>query len=361
MTWGIVGGFVADDTGEVAQMASMQAFRIAEWGEPPRFHDVPVPEPGPGQVLVRVAASGLCRADLRLVDGPPDPWSRAPFTLGHESTGRVAVLGPGVEHLAVGDGVVVSGVLFCGSCDRCVRGRQDECRTLVTAGSGAGDDGGLAEYLLAEVRHVVPLGTLDPVAAAPLADAGATAYHVVRGAAPLLAPGATAVVVGMGAAGGFAVQYLRQFTGARIIALDPREARLADARRLGADDAFPADGDAAALVRELTGTGAEAVLDFVGSTSTLEISVGALGNGGRVLVAGEDGGMVPLGWERLPVNGGLVGSSGFTPGDLRQVVALAATGRLELLATAYPFHQVAECLDALREDSVAGAAVITLE
>lgn len=341
-------------------MTSMLAYRMVEWGQPPRYAEVDVPDPGPGQVLVRVVASGVCAIDLRVLDTPPGGvWGEVPFTLGHETAGRVAAVGFGVEDLDVGDGVLVSGVLFCGRCDRCVRGLQHECRHLRMAGHGTGDDGGLAEYLLAEARHVVPLGPLDPVAAAPLAGPGAAAYRAVQDAAPLLGPGTSAVVIGLRGAGAFAVQYLAQLTGAQIVVLDPDPRLLADARRWGADEAFAPDGDASALVHELTGTGADVVLDLVATDRTLAIAVGALGAGGRVVVAGDGGGTVALGCDRLPRHGGLVCTSGYTPGDLRAVVALATAGRLDLTATAYPFEHVAECVRALRDGTVTGCAVVT--
>ncbi|MFI2751959.1 alcohol dehydrogenase catalytic domain-containing protein [Cellulomonas sp. P22] len=342
-------------------MTSMLAYRMLEWGRPPRSVEVDVPEPGPGQVLVRMVASGVCATDLRVMDTPEGAvWGEVPFTLGHESAGRVAELGPGVEGLEVGDGVLVSGVLFCGRCDRCVRGLQHQCRHLRLAGHGTGDDGGLAEYLLAEARHVVPLGPLDPVAAAPLAGPGAAAYRAVQEAAPLLVPGSSAVVIGLRGPGSFAVQYLAQLTGAQVVALDPDPDLLADARRWGAEEAFAPDGDAAALVHELTGTGADVVLDLVATDRTLAIAVGALGAGGRVVVDGDGSGTVALGCDRLPRDGGLVCVSGCTPADLRAVVALAIAGRLAFTTTTFPFAHVDECVRALRDGDVKGCAVVTL-
>lgn len=241
----------------------MRAFQVVEWGRPAEVRDVPVPEPGPGQVLVRMAAAGLCRTDLHILASPPGFWPDPPFTLGHENAGRVAAIGAGVENLAEGDGVLISSMFWCGDCDRCARGRHESCRRIGLAGYGVGFDGGLADFILVEARHAVPLGDLDPVQAAPLADAAATSYHAIKSSRDDLVPGASAVVIGVGGLGAYAIQYLRRLTGCRIIALDTSQARLDTARRLGADVTLMSDDDAAAHIVEETTDGAELVLDLV--------------------------------------------------------------------------------------------------
>ena len=340
-------------------MRTMQAFQIVEWGKPPEYREVPVPEPGPGQVLVRTAGAGLCRTDLHILRSPAGFWPDPPFTIGHENAGRVAALGSGVQGLAEGDGVLISSMFWCGHCDRCSRGLHESCRNIGLPGYGVGYDGGLAEYILVEARHAVPLGSLDPVEAAPLADAAATSYHAVTMLQSDLVPGSTAVVIGVGGLGAYAVQYLRLLTGARIIALDTAPDRLDTARRLGAHETLPSGEGAAEAIRDLTGGyGADAVFDFVGNTPTLQTGVGVVAGGGRIVVAGIGGGEIPMGWEKIAMNAGFLNTRGFNRSDLDQIVALAADGRIELAATHFPFDKVEEGLTALDDATVEGRAVI---
>jgi propanol-preferring alcohol dehydrogenase len=184
---------------------TMQAYRIVEWGHPPELVEAPVPEPGPGQVLVAVAGNGLCHSDAMMSQMPAAigeaiGW-QVPFTLGHEIGGRVASLGPGVSGFAEGDPVAVISPSSCGHCPFCVRGEDNNCADSLV-GRGYGRDGGLASYVLvSSTRELVKLTTLDPVCAGPLTDAGATSYHAVKRALPRIHPGGTAVVIGAGGLG----------------------------------------------------------------------------------------------------------------------------------------------------------------
>src|SRR5439155_1209669 len=146
----------------------MQAVQLVRWQAEPEVRDVAVPEPGPGEVLVKVAGAGLCHSDLHVMEWPEGtlPWA-LPFTLGHETAGVVAELGPGVTGLAEGDAVLVYGPWGCGACPECVRGAENLCDRRFDrpgTGCGLGYDGGLAEYVLVPAaRHLVPIGDLDPV------------------------------------------------------------------------------------------------------------------------------------------------------------------------------------------------------
>src|SRR5690554_134408 len=221
----------------------MTAYRLLEWGRPAEFVSVDVPTPGPGQVLLKMAAAGLCGSDLHLLDAPPgffpfDP----PFTLGHENAGWVVALGPGATRFAEGDAALASSTSSCGYCEPCLGGWDNYCLDSVNMSSrmmtmrvrGIGFDGGLAEYVVAPERELVALRNLDPAIAAPLADAGATSYHAVQTALPVLRPGSTAVVIGAGGLGSYAVQYLRLLSPAKVIAVDLSRQRLDYARELGA-------------------------------------------------------------------------------------------------------------------------------
>jgi propanol-preferring alcohol dehydrogenase len=336
----------------------MKAYRIMECGRGGELTDVDVPEPGPDQVLIEVRAAGLCRTDLNILSSEGGYWPDPPFTLGHEVSGVVVALGPGAHTVSVGDPVLVSAVYSCGSCGRCCRGRDHECRRMTHVGYGVGLDGGLAQYMVAKTIHLVPLGDLDPRNAAPLGDAAATSFHAVMRAKEVLWPRATAAVIGIGGLGGYAVQFLKQLTGASVLAIDNVTGRLEFARRYGADEACLFDAGTPAAMREFGHGTIDVVFDFVGSTATLTAALGAIGVGGTIIVAGIGGAEVSLGWERMPRNSRFENTRGYTRADLEDVVALAATGRIDLPQTHYSLDHVADALGDLRAASVAGRAVV---
>ena len=178
----------------------MKAVRFNGVGKPATITDVPQPKPGPGQVLVKIGGAGLCHSDLHVMDH--DFGLGSSFTLGHENAGWIAGLGQGVTSFREGDPVAVYGPWGCGRCHTCQTSAENYCEnhaSLGTMGGGLGSDGGMAEYMLVpSPRLLVPLGTLDPVIAAPLSDAGLTPYHAIKGALPLLTPDSTVLVIGLG-------------------------------------------------------------------------------------------------------------------------------------------------------------------
>ena len=152
----------------------MRAFQLIAWQTPPELREVSVPEPGPGQILLKVGGAGACHSDLHLMNRPaPKQPVRLPFTLGHENAGWVEKLGPGVTGFAPGDPVIVYGPWGCGSCKNCRMSMENYCENAsgTARGGGLGGcDGGMAPYLLVpSARFLVPLGTLDP-REAPLTD-----------------------------------------------------------------------------------------------------------------------------------------------------------------------------------------------
>src|SRR4051812_13364631 len=219
----------------------MQAIRLTAWGQPARLVDVPTPEPGPGEVLLRVAGAGLCHSDLHLMHWPAGALPYAlPFTLGHEVGGVVAALGPGADAPEPGTPVLVYGPWGCGRCPSCSVGAEMLCRGERRGrGAGLGRDGGLAEYIVVpSPRLTLPLDGLDPVAAAPLADAGLTPYHAIRRALGCT----SAIVIGVGGLGHVAIQLLKALGPTRVVAVDRRAAALELAAHGGADAVLPAAG-----------------------------------------------------------------------------------------------------------------------
>lgn len=350
---------------------SMRAYRIVRWAEPPELAEVPVPEPGPGEVLVAVAGTGLCHSDIGMAHMPAEVgeslgW-RVPFTLGHEVGGWIAALGPGVagsgaDGLAEGDPVALVSPASCGRCALCVRGQDSAC-PRGRAGRGYGRDGGLAEFVLARApREVMRLRTLDPVVAGPLTDAGATAYHAVRRVLPRLVPGSTAVVIGVGGLGAFAVQLLRALTPARVVAVDNNPVRLDVARDLGADEVIAGVDDATgeALRTMTSGEGSQAVLDLVGVDATIETGLAAVRPYGAFALVGAGGGTFRRRWfGGLPRDAEIFTFQGSGIADAHEVVALADAGRIRSDVELFPFDRVADAYAALDAGDLRGRAVVT--
>jgi propanol-preferring alcohol dehydrogenase len=334
----------------------MLAYRMLEWGQPPATVEVPVPVPGPGQVLVRVAGCGLCRSDLTMRAMPQAVGERLgwamPYTLGHETGGWVAALGAGVTGLAEGDPVAVVSAASCGTCRYCVRGMDNAC-PRGAAGRGYGRDGGLAGYVLVDPRALLRLASLHPRAAGPLTDAGATAYHAVRRALPRIVPGGTAVVLGAGGLGAFAVQFLRLLTAARVVAVDTNPDRLGYAREVGAHETLDDPGRL---------RGADAVLDFVGTDTTIGAGIAALRPGGAFGLVGSAGGRLAAGWfGTLPRDGEVFTFQGGTVADAQEVIALADAGLLRNEVEEFPFGDVDKAYTRLAEGTLRGRAVIVPE
>ncbi|MGW2160016.1 NAD(P)-dependent alcohol dehydrogenase [Nonomuraea sp. NPDC001699] len=342
----------------------MKAYQLVEPGRA-ELTDVDVPSPGPGQVLLRVAGCGVCHSDLHLLHAASGlPY---PMTLGHEPAGTVAELGADVRGWEVGQGVVGYIVWGCGVCRRCAEGAENACERFprgLVPGPGLGFPGAMAEYMVAPARSLVPLGGLDPVEAAPLADAGLTPYHAIDRCRALLTPAATAVVIGVGGLGHMAVQILRAVTGSRIVAVDLDPARLAAAGGYGADETVLSDGDAAGRVLELTkGVGADVVLDFVGAGPTLSLAAAAVSSYGQVVVVGLAGGTLafpaaspPQG---LPWGAAVVKPYAGTRRDLHEVLALARQGRIRARVERWPLAEAASVLSELESGAIEGRAVLT--
>ena len=311
--------------------ARMRAVQLVAWERPVEVRDVPRPMAGPGELLLRVQAAGLCHSDLHLMHWPAGtvPYE-LPFTMGHEVAGTVEALGAGTTGIEVGEAVLVYGPWGCGRCPNCSVGAEHLCtRRELRHGTacGIGRDGGLAEYVvLPSPRLAVPIGDLDPVAAAPLADAGLTPYHAVKRALRQLPPGATAVVIGIGGLGHVAVQLLHALGGCRIVAIDRREDALEMARAVGAEVGLQADGLAPRDVLDAAGGRAALVMDFVGVDATLALAAASVAPGGHLSIVGVGGGTLPFRWGVVPFETTVVFSNWGTRSELAEVVALARAG-----------------------------------
>ncbi|MBK7950747.1 MAG: alcohol dehydrogenase catalytic domain-containing protein [Deltaproteobacteria bacterium] len=340
-------------------MQTMKAFRLVGWQKPPVFEDVAVPTPQSDEVLVEVAAVGLCHTDVHFLHAAAGDFPYPiPFTLGHEIAGRVVAVGASVRDLALETPVAVALGPRCWRCLPCLRGEDNLC-TGRASGRGWGQDGGLARYVAVPVREAVPLGALDPALAAPLTDAGVTAYHAVRRVAPKLRGASTAIVIGVGGLGGYAVQLLRVLTGARIVAIEASPSKRIRAAELGADLVLGPDEAGPARLRDETrGLGAEAILDFVGIDATMGLALAAARIGGSIAIVGAGGGRASVGWGLLPNNCDLFIPQGGTTADLHDVIALANAGRLRIDIERFAFERTAEGYARVEAGTVAGRAVV---
>jgi propanol-preferring alcohol dehydrogenase len=340
----------------------MKAFRLTRWGKPAELCETTVPEPGPGQVLVKIAGAGACHSDLHLMDWPEGqlPWP-LPFTLGHENAGWVHQLGAGVTEVRAGDPVLVYGSWGCGRCRPCRLGRENYCERageLVVSGGGLGRDGGMAEYMLVpSARLLIPLGALEPAAAAPLADAALTPYHAIAKSRDRLVPGSTAVVIGTGGLGQMAVQLLGAMTPARVIAVDSNAGKLEQARRFGAEVCIRADAGAADAIRKACG-GAELVLDMVGAEATLALGAKSLRAEGRLVIIGLALGTLPVNFFALPYGAEVATSYWGTAPELVELVALAQRGKIRMDVEKFALADAPRAYEKLRRGEIAGRAVV---
>ncbi len=343
----------------------MKAYRLTSWQHDGEFAEVPQPDPGPGEVLLRIGAAGACHSDLHLMHDFTEgvlPWG-PPFTLGHENAGWVEALGPGVRGLEVGEPVAVYGPWGCGRCHRCRTGAENYCvhqQALPYAGGGLGADGGMASHMLVpDARWLVGLGDLDPVEAAPLTDAGLTPYHAVKRSLPVLLPGSTALVIGVGGLGHMAVQILRALTAARIVAIDERPDALALATSLGADVTIPADEDAAAAVMDATGgVGVDVALDMVGSDTTLALAAAVTRSLGHLTIVGLGGGTLPLSFFGVAYEASVATTYWGTLPELVEVVELARAGRLRAEVHRFGLDEAPDAYRRMQEGALSGRAVI---
>jgi propanol-preferring alcohol dehydrogenase len=341
----------------------MQAFRLIAPHEL-RLSSISQPEVGAGEVLVKVGAAGVCHSDLHLIEAPAGAFP-LPLTLGHENAGWVEAVGNGVTGWTRGDSVAIYGIIGCGRCFACRRGRDNECRTVPVGGIGLSRDGGMAEYVVVPATQLLPIGDLDVKQAAPLTDAGLTPYHAIELARDVLRPGTTCVVIGIGGLGHMAVQILVATTAVRIIAVDLNDEALQLASRLGVHHTIKSDTDATMKIRELVGPrpgGAEAVFDFVGADPTVKLAASVVSTGGRLMLVGLAGGTLPIkpgvGDIGVPMETQVIVPFWGTRAELAEVIALAREGHLKAEVEAFPLAKAQDAYDRLTAGTLRGRAVI---
>jgi D-arabinose 1-dehydrogenase-like Zn-dependent alcohol dehydrogenase len=331
----------------------MRAMELAAHGAPLRLVERPVPEPGPGEVRVRVEACGVCGSDVFLQDGG-FAGSPLPIVPGHEAAGVVDALGAGVDDVAVGTQVALYYIATPPGDRWAARERPNQSPEAVRMGVDV--DGAFAEYVLRpRASLIVPPAPLPAAELAVITDAVATPLHALRRVARLQ-EGETVAIVGIGGLGSNAVQLVRTF-GATAIAISRSQGKLDLAMRLGAAHAVRAGGDVVAEVRALTdGLGADVVLQCADSVEAYELAPSLAGPGGRVVFVGSCADPIRVQpmqviWRQLS----LLGSRGFVQGDIQEAIGLRLAGRIEvghLVQAVRPLEDAQGALDDLRAGRV---------
>lgn len=293
-----------------------------------KVEEVPRPEPTSGELLVRIAACGICRTDLHYLHGTPT-FRQPPLILGHEVSGVVAESADGADQGRVGQHVLIPPVFPCGSCRACLTGRSTICERGVMLGNHR--DGGFAQFIAVPADMALPLPDSLPLEeGAVISDAVATPYHALfnRGG---VKPGDSVVVYGCGGVGLSAVS-LASSSGASVIAVDVAERKLALAREFGAARAINADqGDATKEIRRFTGGGADVALECIGDPRTIKAAFDAVRPGGRLVVVGYASKDAPLNAGRLMFREiDVVGSLGCGVQDYPKVFKFLTSGAVDL-------------------------------
>lgn len=322
----------------------MKAAVVHSFTAPLTIEDRPVPEPQPGEVLVRIESSGLCHTDIHAAHGDWPVKPSPPFVPGHEGVGTVEAVGPGVTNRAVGDRVALPWLGHaCGHCDHCVDGWETLCEEQRNTGYSI--DGGFAEYAVADATFVVPVPDgVSSFDAAPLTCAGVTTYKAVKVAH--IEPTERVAVFGIGGLGHLAVQYAR-IVGGTVIAVDVDDDKLEMAHELGADHVVnAATVDPVVAIEELGGADVAIVLAVI--PKVFEQAFASLRRGGRLVCVGlppeTDGPMAlpifPTVLKGITVVGSIVG----TREDLKEVFELHARGRTRVIAEPRKLDEVNEAI-----------------
>lgn len=339
--------------------ATMQAVRYLGPKLNFQLQAVAIPAPLPGQARVRIAACGVCRTELHLRDGLLDLGSRN-FTVGHEIAGTIDAVGEDVSPSRIGEHVVVYYYEGCGLCRYC-RGGEEQLCPSPRAQPGFTSDGGYAEYIVVRARNCVKLPADMPLTqAAPLGCAGSTAVHA--GKLARLVPGEWAVIHGFGGVGMATLQYAAA-CGARTIAIGLGATSMGVAHKMGATAIIDAaeTPDVAREVAAITGEGADAVFDLVGTAASMRASATMLRRRGRLVLIGytsEEFSIHPV--ELIVREIAVLGSVGSTLGDLHDAVDLVSRGLLTpFIDRIMPLQDFAEALQALDREALTGRIVLT--
>ena len=329
----------------------MQAAVFHAAHQPLALEDVPRPIPGEGEVLVRVAACGVCHTDLHYVDHGVKTFMPPPLILGHEAAGTIEELGPNARGRTLGERVLLPAVLPCGTCENCRRGRENICDNLRMFGNNI--PGAYAEFVVAPAKDCIPMPADVPLEeGAIIADAISTPFHAAKNRGRVQ-PGDRVVVFGCGGLGMNVVQCALAF-GADVIAVDLSDEKLAMAKGFGATATFNprSAGRLDKEIRKLTGGGVDVAFECIGRADTIRQAFDTVRRGGRLCVVGYCMDEVPIPVAKLMYYEiEVVGSLGCPPVEYPRLIDLVRRGRIQLLSMVtarMPLARINDAFDLLR-------------
>jgi propanol-preferring alcohol dehydrogenase len=338
----------------------MKAAILRAIATPLVIEEIPTPAPGPGQVLIRTEACGVCHSDLHLADGDWDllrPVTKIPLILGHEVAGTVAQLGEGVTEVKVGDRVGVPWIHWtCGECEFCQEGREELC--LKQKVTGCTVDGGFAEYLLAPATHASPLpASLTAVEAAPLLCAGLTVFKAMKASG--IAPGQRMAIFGVGGLGHLALQIARAMD-IHVCAVDISNEKLEFAKSLGAE--WTVNAAAEQVHKRLRSIGgAHVAMVTSASAAAYETALRCLRRGGTMAVVGMANEPFKVSAvSMVSAEARIVASAVGTRDDLRELFALVEKFPIRCRVETRPLDEAQQVFEELKRGSVLGRIVLTV-
>ena len=320
----------------------MKAAVVSSFTAPLQVTERDIPEPGAGEVLVHIQASGLCHTDIHAAHGDWPVKPGLPFVPGHEGVGIIEKLGAGVTSRAVGERVAIPWLGYaCGECRYCIDGRETLCESQHNSGYSV--DGAFAEYAVASAKFVVPVPDgVTSLDAAPLTCAGVTTYKALKVAG--ITPTERVAVFGIGGLGHLGVQYAR-IMGGTVIAVDVEAPKLELARELGAEHLVnAAEVDPVAAIQQLGG--ADVALVLAASPKVFEQAFASLSRGGRLICVAlpADQEMHVSIFETVLKGLSIIGSIVGTRQDLAEVFALHAAGRTRIIAEGRRLEEVNDAI-----------------
>jgi propanol-preferring alcohol dehydrogenase len=337
----------------------MKAAVVHEFGKPLKIEEVPIPRPGPDQILVKIAATGVCHTDLHAANGDWPVKPQPPFIPGHEGVGTIAAVGAAVRHVKEGDRVGVPWLYSaCGHCKHCLGGWETLCQSQQNTGYSV--NGGFAEYVVADPDYAGRLpGKVSFVEIAPILCAGVTVYKGLK--VTDTKPGDWVVISGVGGLGHLAVQYAKAM-GLNIIAVDIDDGKLQLAKRHGAGLTVNArDRDPVAFVKKEVG-GAQGVLVTAVSPRAFEQAISMVGRGGTVSLTGLPPGDFPLSIFDTVLNGITVrGSIVGTRLDLQEALNFAAEGKVKATIETTTLESINDVFSRMERGDIQGRVVLDFE
>ncbi|MDQ8034910.1 alcohol dehydrogenase AdhP [Bordetella genomosp. 1] len=339
---------------------TMKAAVVRAFGKPLSIDEVPIPQPGPGQIQVAVQASGVCHTDLHAAEGDWPVKPQPPFIPGHEGVGFVSAVGAGVKHVKEGDRVGVPWLYSaCGHCRHCLGGWETLCESQQNTGYSV--NGGFAEYVVADPAYVGHLpANIGFQEIAPVLCAGVTVYKGLK--VTDTKPGDWVVISGIGGLGHMAVQYARAM-GLNVVAVDVDDAKLDFARRLGAAVTVNArtSEDPAAEVKRETGGGAQGALVTAVSPKAFQQAMGMVARGGTISLNGLPPGDFPLPifdvvLSGITVRGSIVG----TRLDLQESLDFAAAGKVAATVSTASLDDINTVFDKMHKGQIEGRIVLDI-